>query len=104
MNEWGVAVVSNACRPSKIGEEKPEDMGIGYGLRRLVAERARSAREAVEIAGALIEEFGYTSGRSYQFCDKNEAWVIPDPHRPPVCCQAYPGRPCLHDPHNYTNP
>ena len=83
VNEWGVAVVSNSCRPCKLGEEQPADMGIGYGLRRLVAERARSAREAVEIAATLIEEYGYISSRTYQFCDKDEAWIfqVPTGHR-----------------------
>ena len=102
VNEWGVAVVSNACRPSRIGEEKPEDMGIGYGLRRLVAERARSAREAVEIAGALIEEFGYTSGRSYQFCDKNEAWVFQIPTGRRYVAKRIPDDHVYMIPNNYT--
>ena len=33
--------------------------GIGYWLRRLVPERAKTAREGVEIMGQFVEELGY---------------------------------------------
>ncbi len=79
-NEWGLVIVSNASRPSKDPTGSKTDNrkvgGLGYGLRRLTAERAKSAREAVQIAGALIEEFGYFSSRNYTFADKDEAWVL----------------------------
>lgn len=77
VNEWGVAVVSNACRPSKVKEG--DDSGIGYALRRLIAERARTAREGVEVAAGLVEKFGYFSARTYSIVDKNEAWVFQIP-------------------------
>ncbi len=35
------------------------DGGIGYNLRRIVAQRARTAREGVKIAGELLDRFGY---------------------------------------------
>ncbi len=76
MNEFGVTIASNAC-PSI--EKNPEltDGGIGYWLRRLMTERAKTAREAVEIGGELIEKYGYTSsGRTYSIADPNEAWVM----------------------------
>ncbi len=76
MNEYGVTIASNAC---KSREDKPElvDGGIGYWLRRLMIERAQTAREAVELAGMLIEEIGYAdSGRTYSIADKNEAWML----------------------------
>ena len=76
VNEWGVSVVSNGCVGSKQSENEPQTGGIGYGLRRLIAERARSAREGVEIAAALLSEFGYYSSRSYSICDKDEGWVL----------------------------
>lgn len=76
VNEKGVVVVSNAC-PSREDREDVTDGGVGYLLRRLVIERARSSREAAETAGKLIEAFGYTSsGRTYTFADKNEAWIL----------------------------
>ena len=46
-------------------------------LRRLIAERAHSAREGVRLAGQLIERFGYvSSGRTYVIADPREAWLL----------------------------
>jgi dipeptidase len=46
-------------------------------LRRLVAERARSAREGVELVGGLVGQFGYVhSGRTYVIADPQEAWLV----------------------------
>jgi dipeptidase len=76
MNEFGVAVTSNAC-PSR--EDKPEltKGGIGFMLRRLIAERAQTARDGVRIAGELISQFGYTaSGRTYIIADAKEGWFM----------------------------
>jgi dipeptidase len=76
INEWGVAVTSDNC-PSR--EDKPEltDGGIGYMLRRLVAERARTAREGVLLAGSLVERCGYIdSGRTYIIADPDEGWLF----------------------------
>jgi dipeptidase len=76
LNEWGVCIASDACRSR---EDKPEltDGGIGYMLRRIVAERAKSAREGVLLAGELIERFGYaSSGRTYTICDTREGWLF----------------------------
>ncbi len=76
VNEWGVTVASDNC-PSR--EDKPEltDGGIGYMLRRLVAERAKTAREGVLLAGGLVERFGYVdSGRTYIIADPNEGWLL----------------------------
>jgi dipeptidase len=76
INEWGVSVTSDNC-PSR--EDKPQitDGGIGYMLRRLVAERAKTAREGVLLAGSLVERFGYIdSGRTYIICDPDEGWLF----------------------------
>jgi dipeptidase len=76
LNEWGVCIASDACLSR---EDNPEltDGGISYMLRRLVAERARSAREGVLLAGQLIERFGYaSSGRTYTICDPEEGWLL----------------------------
>ena len=47
-------------------------------LSRIAMERARSAREAVEIIGALIDQYGYSTygGNSHMFADENEGWVL----------------------------
>ncbi len=76
INEWGVNVGSDVC-PSR--EDKPEltDGGIGFMLRRIIAERAKTAREGVEIAGDLLDRFGYaSSGRTLVICDPNEGWFL----------------------------
>jgi dipeptidase len=76
INEWGVSITSDNC-PSR--EDKPQitDGGIGYMLRRLVAGRAKTAREGVLLAGRLVERFGYIdSGRTYIICDPDEGWLF----------------------------
>ncbi|MBK8946877.1 MAG: C69 family dipeptidase [Ignavibacteriae bacterium] len=76
INDNGVVVASNGC-PSR--EDKPDstDGGILYWLRRIVAERANTAKHGVRIAGQLIENYGYvSSGRTYTIADNNEAWVL----------------------------
>jgi dipeptidase len=73
LNEWGVAVTSNSSR-SKVQNGNGQ---IDHNLRRIVIERARTAREAVKIAGMLVAQYGYaTSGRVYVIADPNEAWVF----------------------------
>jgi dipeptidase len=76
VNEFGVAVTSNSC-PSR--EDKPEltKGGIGFMLRRLIAERAQTARAGVRIAGELVDQFGYNaSGRTYIIADAKEGWFM----------------------------
>jgi dipeptidase len=76
MNEYGVVITSNQCLSR---EDKPvlKDGGIGYELRKLMAERARTARGAVKLAGKLIDLYGYNaSGRTYSIADSQEAWML----------------------------
>ena len=83
LNEWGVAIVSDAC-PSReenyaalVQRGDIRDGGIGYMFRRLVAQRAHTAREGVELAGQLLDRFGYVdSGRTYVIADPHEAWLL----------------------------
>jgi len=76
MNEWGVVIASDACA-SREDEPNLTDGGIGYWLRRLVAERARTAKQGVKIAGKFISELGYNSpGRTYVIADPNEGWML----------------------------
>lgn len=76
VNEHGVVITSDACG-SRESAEDYTDGGIGYMLRRIVAEKARTAREAVRLAGELVEKYGYrSSGRTYSIADKNEAWML----------------------------
>jgi len=76
INENGVAIASNQCSSR---EDKPvlTNGGIGFMLRRIMAERATSAKNAVEIAGKSIDQWGYySSGRTYAIADATEAWVF----------------------------
>lgn len=76
INQHGVVIASNSCQSR---EDRPEltDGGIGFMFRRLIIERADSAREAVEIAGQLIEKYGYySSGRTYVIADSKEGWML----------------------------
>jgi dipeptidase len=76
MNDKGVVIASNQC---KSREDNPSltSGGIGYWLRRLMAERAGTAREAVKLGGKLIEQYGYlSSGRTYCIADSKEAWMM----------------------------
>ncbi len=76
INDHGVVITSDSC-PSREREADLTDGGIGYMLRRIVAERAKSAREGVKIAGDLVEKYGYrSSGRTYAILDKEEAWML----------------------------
>ena len=77
VNEKGVCIVSNSCCRSREDDPEITDGGIGYGLRRLVAERAQNACHALALAVELVDRYGYLgSGRSYVFADADEAWVF----------------------------
>ncbi|HDP95951.1 MAG TPA: hypothetical protein ENN40_11415 [Candidatus Aminicenantes bacterium] len=76
INSYGVAIVSNSS-PSKESSAGLQDGGIGFMLRRILAEQAGSARQAVLLAGSLVERFGYSdSGRTLCIADQQEAWVL----------------------------
>ncbi len=53
--------------------------GLNYSdLSKIVMERARTAREAVEIVGSLIDQYGDATygGNSHLFADREEGWVL----------------------------
>lgn len=51
---------------------------IDYGsLIYITLERARTAREAIDIMTSLVAEYGYASeGESFSIADENEAWIM----------------------------
>jgi dipeptidase len=76
MNEWGVSIGTDAC-PSREEQTVVDQGRIGYMLRRIVAERAKTAREGVIIAGELLDKLGYaSSGRTMAICDAEEGWLL----------------------------
>lgn len=103
VNGHGVVIVSNNCEFSR--EDNPEltDGGIGYGLRRIVAESSHTAREAVEIASRLVDKYGYaSSGRSYAFADKEEIYVMQIVHGKHYAIQRVPDDEAAVIPNHFT--
>lgn len=81
LNEKGVAGrdVWSSSRPELVEMTPSEQTGPQYSdLSRIAMERASSAREAVEILGALIDAYGFSTygGNSHLFADSNEGWVF----------------------------
>ena len=83
INEWGVAFGSNGCQsredPVEVLEEKGqiEDGGIGFMLRIMLAQRAKTARQAVLMAADLIDRYGYRpSGRNLNIVGPDAAWQL----------------------------
>jgi dipeptidase len=81
MNQYHVAardIWSPSCPELLKMTPKPQ-RGINYSdLSRIVMERAHSAREAVEIAGSLVNKYGDATygGNSHLFADRDEGWVV----------------------------
>ena len=78
-NENGVLVVSDNAAPVWFEDAWTDctDGGIYYNLRRAIAERATSARDAVTVATNLLMRYGYVApGRIYTVADRDEAWTI----------------------------
>ena len=76
MNEHQVSITETTFGGR---EELWETEGIiDYGsLIYIALERATSAREAITIMTALVDEYGYCSeGESFSICDKYEAWIM----------------------------
>ncbi|MBE0461302.1 MAG: C69 family dipeptidase [Candidatus Aminicenantes bacterium] len=83
INEWGVAFGSNACASKEDSVKEVEargdliNGGIGFRLRMILAQRAKTAREAVMIAARLLDKYGYSaSGRNLNIVGPNEAWQL----------------------------
>lgn len=81
LNEHGVAArdVWSNSRQELLDMTPTDQSGPSYSdLSRIAMERATSARDAVDILGALINEHGYTTygGNSHIFADENEGWVF----------------------------
>jgi len=83
VNQWGLALGSNACRSREVELEEAAkrglltDGGIGWRLRIILAERCRTAREAVEMAAGLLDKYGYRgSGRNLSIVGRKEAWIL----------------------------
>lgn len=83
INEWGVAFGSNGCTSKEDSVEEVEargdllDGGLGFEFRMILAERSKTAREAVMLAAELLDKYGYNaSGRNLNIVGPNEAWQL----------------------------
>lgn len=81
LNQHGVAVrdVWSPSRPELIVMTPIDQKGLNYSdLARIALERATTARQAVELMGQLIAEYGEASygGNSHLIADSTEAWVV----------------------------
>ncbi|NLJ06807.1 MAG: dipeptidase [Sphingobacteriales bacterium] len=76
MNEYQVSIGETTFG----GREElvnPEGI-IDYGsLIYLALQRAKTAREAIQVMTSLVDEYGYySSGESFSIADKNECWIL----------------------------
>lgn len=81
LNEYGVAVrdVWSPSRAELVAMTPKDQTGLNYSdLCKVVLERARTAREGVELIGALTAAHGDVTygGNSHLIADANEAWVV----------------------------
>lgn len=77
MNEFQVAISETTFGGR---EELAKQSGaiMDYGSLIYVAlQRAKTAREAIEVMTGLVEKYGYaSSGESFSISDPNEVWIL----------------------------
>ena len=75
MNEHGVTIAEStwSCKPELEGSGM-----IDYGsLIYIALERAKTAREALQIMTELVDKYGYASeGESFSIADPTEVWIL----------------------------
>ena len=81
LNEHGVAVrdIWSTSRRELIEMTPKNQTGPNYSdLARLILERAKSAKEGVELIASLLSKYGESSygGNSHIIADAQEAWVV----------------------------
>ncbi len=77
MNEYQVAI-GETTYGGRSELETQSGAIMDYGSLIYVAlQRSKTAREAIQVIGQLMEEYGYaSSGESFSIADKNEAWIM----------------------------
>ena len=76
INEWQVTIGETTFGGR---EEMVDTTGIiDYGsLIYIALQRSKTAREAIAVMTALVEQYGYCSeGETFTICDPNEAWIM----------------------------
>jgi len=55
----------------------PQGLFHYWTLMRLALQRAKTAREAIQVITGLVEKYGYrSSGETFSIADPNEAWIL----------------------------
>ncbi len=77
MNEFQVAIGETTYGGrSELATQEGAIMDYG-SLMYISLQRAKTAREAIEVLTNLVEEYGYySSGESFSIADANEAWIL----------------------------
>ncbi len=76
MNEYQVVIGETTFggRPELVNPQGILDYG---SLIYIALQRAKTARQAIEIMTGLVEEYGYhSSGESFSIADPNEVWIL----------------------------
>jgi dipeptidase len=75
-SENGVTITTNLCQ-SRENQPQLTGGGIGFMLPHIMIQRALSARDAVRIAGELVDTYGYyDSGVCISIADSREVWIL----------------------------
>jgi len=105
-NECGVCITSNSCTASREDlndASRVTDGGMAFNLRRVLAERAGSAREGLKILIDMVETWGYApSGRAYTVADKDEAFMMQIVSGKHYCAARVPDDHVVIMPNHYT--
>ena len=77
MNEYQVSIGETTYTGrSELGSQSGAIMDYG-SLMYIALQRSKTAREAIQIIGNLMNDFGYYStGESFSVADKNEVWIM----------------------------
>jgi dipeptidase len=76
MNEHQLAI-SETTTTGREELQDPDGLLHYWTLMQLTLERAKTAREAINIMASLVEEFGYQStAESFSIADPNEVWLM----------------------------
>ena len=76
MNEKQVSIVETTW-DGRSELRNPEGWFDYFTLMNIALQRSATAREAILVMDALVQEYGYNStGESFAVCDKDEAWIM----------------------------
>jgi dipeptidase len=76
MNEHQLAIAESTF-DGRAELENPDGLLSYFTLMRLALQRAKTAREAIQVMTDLVAEYGYRdTGESFSIGDTNEAWIL----------------------------